>query len=90
MSEGTGQEYDLNELETMEDPAAPVIFVDGFWGLAIADGVARINLYRLKYPYGQAKPHKVIVATLAISAPSLWKVTQTLEQLRVDLVGRNV
>ena len=52
MVESVQQDYDLSDLETVDDPAAPQIFLDGFWGLAIADGVARINLYRLNYLIG--------------------------------------
>ena len=43
MVESVQQDYDLSDLETVDDPAAPQIFLDGFWGLAIADGVAPPN-----------------------------------------------
>jgi hypothetical protein len=88
MADSTQQEYDLSDIETVDEPAAPQIFADGYWGLAIADGVARINLYRLNYMAGEPKPQKVIVARLAIPEPSLWKIVDSLGQIRADIAKR--
>jgi hypothetical protein len=88
MVESVQQDYDLSDLETVDDPAAPQIFLDGFWGLAIADGVARINLYGLNYLIGQTKPQKIIVARLAVPESSLWKMVDTLGQVRAEIANR--
>jgi hypothetical protein len=41
---------DPGNLETVVNEPIPTLYVDGFWGVAISDGVAKINLYEVKYP----------------------------------------
>jgi hypothetical protein len=78
MAEDIKQESQHFPADTIIREHAPHIFIDGFWGIAVIDGVARVHLYRLHYRLDTGAVSKEIVATISIPASSLENVLDSL------------
>jgi hypothetical protein len=88
MPDNTNLLDDPANLETVVNEPIPTLYIDGFWGAAINDGVVKLNLYEVRYPLVEGeKPKKHIVARLAIPVPSFFKVVAALDALRQQLTA---
>lgn len=69
---------------------APVIFVDGYQGVSISAGVAKINFYTLAFDPGTEKTKKVAAFQLATALPTLVKIHDALGKLFESLEKQGV
>ena len=79
---------DPANLETVVNEPIPTIYIDGFWGIAVNDGVVKINLYEIKYPLVDGEqPKKHIVTRIVIPVPSFIKVVTVFDNIRQQLTA---
>jgi hypothetical protein len=86
MSDARESAIPLDNLETVDDDSLKTIYVDGYWGVSITDGVMKLNLYETRTsPIGEMTTKKYIVARIAIPLPSFFKVADAFSQLSVEV-----
>jgi len=69
-----------DELPTRDDLTLKTLYCDGYWGVTLIDGVAKLNLYEIRFSVDGVK-ERLIVGRIAIPIPSLRLVAEGLTKL---------
>lgn len=77
---------DTTKVEPLaENPNAPEIYVDGYTGLAIRNGVAKFNCYSSRMAADLSEGQNVLTLTLAMPLPTVVSFYEALGRLLDEL-----